>query len=231
MEYKTYMAEDGTIHSRPVMRSMPSTVSRHIKQSVSRVLGQEQQTMTLSGKILTGIMMLVCAIGMVLFIDLKGFYSFYKGSGFALFLLWTLPVIISILYSIVHIKTGSNNKIIDAWFCASMVTLFQSLLIWQGAGSYLGALAGWILIAIISILFLILFVEETNILSILKGVTVASYCVFFIPCVIISGSLCGGNMNRISGLNGFLKFIAVFPAFVEIGIAITITIKGIMDRR
>ena len=255
MEYETYLADDGTIRRREVRNGSASqsayqngrmvlrddgtiyssscheahgTVSSTANNQTiirNRSVRVERHPASLFEKFVVWVMVLFCMVSIPQLLSLNMFFITYNETVVGALSLWVIPIFITAAYF--SFKENDMSRITDAWYCASMITLLTSHIINIGAYGFLMLIAGGVFYLAAGGLLLFYVYDESNFKEYLIRIMVLSFCVLFIPCIIMAGTLCGGHLDRIASLNGALHLMAVAPALVDITVAIVISVKEI----
>lgn len=167
------------------------------------------------------ISLLPCFILLPMFINVEFFYTFCAKSNYIVIMMWVIPVVLYILY--LHMLNNQKvNTNIEACFLASLVTFFQSIMLWSRVREY--AILWFVALFIVGIVLLWFFYVED--IAFYPLATVLLLIVFFVG-IFADGSVA----SEIKTISNGTRFFFILPSGLMTMVATGSTIKTTITNR
>ena len=153
--------------------------------------------------------------------NLETYYFYARSYNLVAIAIWLIPIVVfGVGYNTSIIQKGES---VNAWFGASMTTYFTCLVLWWGKVGSAGALFGWIILAIVALLFIVYAMSEIH--GFMGGLIFAFFFVFFIAGAYADLQVMGGSPASVGEAT---HWFVVAPAFITIIIAGCTTIREVL---
>ena len=156
--------------------------------------------------------------------DLSVYYNWIQSYNLIAIAIWVVPIMVFLIFRFSP-AIDSGGEVVENWFCASMATYFTCLVLWLGHVGGEGAFLGWLLFALVGLLFIMFMMGEIE--SPVSGLTSVLFFVFFIGGADVDLKVMDDGARAVGDMSHWL---VSGPAFILIAIATGSTIKEIIRK-